>query len=209
MDDTVRLANTCSTCKYSAFKTSYYTGKKQLGICMLHTTTGQEPPLPQNSTLYSYAVKHGEMMDIQEYVSNEWANVYGRSLSQKERLQYEAVVANAYSKDYFYSPTSVLCYGSMSQVFGEPYVKLTLEEYKLLCLKQAEGLDPFKDVERYLVTFVEQWHKFNENFLWWQENRDKMRRCHRNTTCECHEDVTKREPVARSVAKGNYKLEWK
>jgi len=47
---------------------------------------------------------------------------------------------------------------------------------------------------------------FKLNYDWWQENWPKCRTCHRVTTCNLYEEASRRETVARSVAKGGHSL---
>lgn len=214
MTDTIEVAKTCSTCKHSKWTTTWNKGKKQMGICMLHTE-GEEPPLPTDGTLYGYVVANKEMMDIHEYITMIWAYQYGASLSRYENFVYQTNTGDGYRPNCLYAKENVQAdiyrepsTFSLHPSFYKDYEEITKEEYKRRYAELAETFDPFKEVEFNLQSAAETWHKFNDNYVWWQENKDKMRRCHRNTTCASHVDEAKREPVARAVANGKHKLEW-
>jgi hypothetical protein len=207
----ITVAKTCSTCKFSKWTTTWNKGKKQMGICMLHTE-GEEPVLPSEGTLYTHVVTHKEMKDVHEYVTVLWAYHYGEKLDRHDMLKYRARSGDGYNPKCLYGKENVLATihknDNLHSSYFEGYEEITKEEYMLRYAELAEEFDPFKEAEWSLQSATETWHKFNDNFVWWQENKDKMRRCHRNTTCASHVYEPKREPIAKAVANGKHKLEW-
>ena len=60
--------------------------------------------------------------------------------------------------------------------------------------------------EKLRVKVAGYYDSWEVNYLWWQENWPKARRCHRNCVCDLWEENKRREPVAKAIANGNYSL---
>lgn len=202
----LKLAKTCSTCKHAKFKSGgwWSTGRKQMGICMVFTE-GDEPALPSESSLYNYAVKHGKMMDLQDFFNEVWVGQYERALSVQQRLK-NAAEGHNYEPDTFYSIKTQL---NSSSRECDDHKKLTLDEYKTLNQTFLDRYDPLIDVWNYINKYTfKNYSNFEDNFNWWQANKMKMRRCHRATTCDLHEEAPSRENIAKAIVNGSHQLEW-
>ena len=200
------VAKVCSTCKHAKFnsgKSWWYQSKKQMGICMLDTT-GEEPPLPYDHGLYHHAAKHNEMMDLQDYFNEAWAVWYERELNYRDSIK-QATRGVGYEANYFYNKANILHYATPSH---PKYNQLTLEEYIDLAEQQYAAYDPFEKAWEQIERFFNLYSKFEINFEWWQANKMHMRRCHRITTCDAHEEVPRRENVAKAIANGGHQLDW-
>jgi len=65
----LKLAECCSTCLFSVFNISNYSGaKKQTGMCLYNCESKVIPEPNYTKILYDYAVEHNALMPYDEWV---------------------------------------------------------------------------------------------------------------------------------------------
>lgn len=208
----LRLAHTCSTCKYGLFTKpkwwSHYrswSSKKQLGTC-LGLCDGMPPSVTKSpflSVKFQYgedrwqrasslqdAAKAGYVVEREDYlklVEEAWLARFDDAYA---RLSANLETAEEDWQKYHYSHFA------------------SAQEWQAECQKRLDDWLNKRDKYRASTMQMAENHydSFLANYLWWQENWPRCRRCHRNCVCDLWVEEPKRESYARAIVNGGYTL---
>lgn len=219
----MRVAQCCSTCKFTMFRKPNYwyfstIGKKQMGMCLVRCD-GLPPRVmkdPWGVDLSDYAMsqgyerrhcpnlytaaKVGYAPDKETYMTIFEEKWRAWDVDYRARRVRSAERAAESFRGMLVSHPGYKYYRSGGEVVTTP--ERSEEVYWEQANEAEATIEERYELKRAAVSaYYDEW---KINYDWWQANWPLARRCHRVCTCGLWEDgPAKRENVAKSIAKGN------